>query len=151
MCKKGKDVDMQEKNMVPRKKGIIINAYIARWKTISCIIPIEEDFREYGTSTTTLSRERKLYTTSAIDCANSSSSSSNASCSNNSDSTAISNTFNTGSSYLSSFTPLPKNKYFDFPIQWNNFIYITWTLNYLNYDLYLHGQQKYSYWLDAMS
>ena len=100
MCKKGKDVDMQEKNMVPRKKGIIINAFIARWKTISCIIPIEEDFREYGTSTTTVSRNRKLYTTSAIDCANSNCSSrissSNASCSNNSDSTAISNTFNTG-------------------------------------------------------
>ena len=63
----------------------------------------EEDFREHGASTITVSRERKLYTTSAIDCANSncssssiSSSSSNASCSNNSDSTAISNTFNTG-------------------------------------------------------
>ena len=109
--KKGKDVDMQEKNMIPRKKGININAYIARWKTFSCIIPIEEDFREYGTSPSTVSRERKLYTTSAIDCANSncSSSSSNASCSNNIDSTAISNTFNTGFSYLSSFTPLPKN------------------------------------------
>ena len=114
MCKKGKDVDMQEKNMIPRKKGININAYIARWKTISCIIPIEEDFREYGTSPSTVSRERKLYTTSAIDCANSNCSnsrisSSNASCSNNSDSTAISDTFNTGFSYLSSFTPLPKN------------------------------------------
>ena len=48
MCKKGKDINMQEKNMIPRKKGININAYIARWKTISCIIPIEEDFREYG-------------------------------------------------------------------------------------------------------
>ena len=36
--KKGKDVDMQEKNVIPRKKGMIIHAYIARWKTISCII-----------------------------------------------------------------------------------------------------------------
>ena len=69
----------------------------------------EEDFREHGASTITVSRERKLYTTSAIDCANSNCSNSNASCSNNSDSTAISNTFNTGFSYLSSFTPLPKN------------------------------------------
>ena len=56
----------------------------------------KEDFREHGASTITVSRERKLYTTSAIDCANSNCSSSNASCSNNSDSTAISNTFNTG-------------------------------------------------------
>ena len=98
--KKGKDVDMQEKNIIPRKKRIIVNAYIARWKTISCIIPIEEDFRAV-TSTSAVSRNRKLYTTSAIDCANSNCSnsrisSSNASCSNNSDSTSISDTFNTG-------------------------------------------------------
>ena len=83
----------------------------------------EEDFREHGASTITVSRERKLYTTSAIDCANSncsnssiSSSSSNASCSNNSDSTAISDAFNTGFSYVSIFTPLPKNKCFDFSL-----------------------------------
>ena len=74
----------------------------------------KEDFREHGASTITVSRERKLYTTSAIDCANSncsnsSISSSNASCSNNSDSTSISDTFNTGFSYVSIFTPLPKN------------------------------------------
>ena len=80
----------------------------------------EEDFREHGASTITVSRERKLYTTSAIDCANSNcsnSSSSNASCSNNSDSTSISDTFNTGFSYASSFTPLSKKYCFYFSIQ----------------------------------
>ena len=30
--KKGKNVDTQEKNIIPRKKGIIVNAYIPRWK-----------------------------------------------------------------------------------------------------------------------
>ena len=77
----------------------------------------KEDFREHGASTITVSRERKLYTTSAIDCAKSNCSNSSISSSNNSDSTSISDTFNTGFSYASSFTPLPKNKYFDFPIQ----------------------------------
>ena len=84
----------------------------------------KEDFREHGASTITVSRERKLYTTSAIDCANSncssssiSNSSSNASCSNNSDSTSISDTFNTGFSYASSFTPLSKKYCFYFSIQ----------------------------------
>ena len=69
----------------------------------------KEDFREHGASTITVSRERKLYTTSAIDCANSNCSNSSISNSNNSDSTSIGNDFNTGFSYLSSFTPLPKN------------------------------------------
>ena len=57
---------MQEKKIIPRKKGITINTYIARWKTLSCIMPIEED------SFSTVSRKRKLYTTYVFNCANSS-------------------------------------------------------------------------------
>ena len=108
---------VQEKKIIPRKKGTTINAYIARWKILFCIMPVEDDFREYDTSLTAISRKRKLDTTSAINCANSSSAnsssassssanSSSASSSTNNDSTAISATFNTCFFYASTFTPL---------------------------------------------
>ena len=110
--KKGGEMGVQEKKIIPRKKGTTINAYIVRWKILSCIMPVEDDFREYNTSSTAISRKRKLDTTSAINCANSSSatsssaSSSSASSSTNNDSTAISATCNTCFFYASTFTPL---------------------------------------------
>ena len=118
---------VQEKKIIPRKKGTTINAYIARWKILFCIMPVEDDFREYDTSLTAISRKRKLDTTSAINCANSSSANSSsassssansssassssanscsASSSTNNDSTAISATFNTCFFYASTFNPL---------------------------------------------
>ena len=100
--KKGEKMGVQEKKIIPRKKGITINAYIARWKILSCIMPVEDDFREYDTSLTTISKKRKLDTTPAINCANSSSACSSI----NNDSTAISATCNTCFSYASTFTPL---------------------------------------------
>ena len=66
---------MQEKKIIPRKKGITINTYIARWKTLSCIMPIEEE------SFTTVSRKRKFHTTYVFNCANSSYASCSCSCS----------------------------------------------------------------------
>ena len=116
---------MQEKNIIPRKKGITINTYIARWTTLSCIMPIEED------SFTTVSRKRELHTTYVFNCANSSNAScscsisisinisisiSSASSSINNDSTTISDTFNTSISFVSSYTPLSKKQCFYFSI-----------------------------------
>ena len=96
---------MQEKNMKDRNNYSCLHCTLENNFLYN---PIEQDFRAV-TSTTTVSRNRKLYTTSAIDCANSYCSNSSISNSNNSDSTSIGNDFNTGFSYLSSFTPLPKN------------------------------------------
>ena len=110
---------MQEKNIIPRKKGITINTYIARWKILSCIMPIEED------SFTTVSRKRNLHTTYVFNRANSSNAScscsistsiSSASSSINNDSTTISDTFNTSFSFVSSYTPLSKKECFCFSI-----------------------------------
>ena len=52
---------------------------------------------------------------------------SDASSSINDDSTAISDTFNTGFTYVSSYTPLSKKQCFYFSISVNNFLDITWS------------------------
>ena len=80
------------------KKGISVNAYTARWKILSYIMPVKHDFKEYST---TPSKKRKLDTISDSVSSSSASSSSSAN-----------KVKETCFSYASTLTPAPKNSYF---------------------------------------